>query len=339
VIAGDFRNGLRAHARAPFITVVAVAVLALGIAAASVSLAIVDAFFVRNLPIANSDRFVHVYRQSEANEPFPISFPDFEDIRGLTTVFDGAVAEAPAPLMMTVGAAAPERVWGELVSDDYFVQLGLSAREGRLFTGPEDALVLSEAFWKRRFGASPAVIGTTIEIEGRPYRVTGVAPAGFGGTIVGFSADLWLPLRSGATTSADSPMRDDAENRGEANYFVIARLTPSSRVEQARAALTTLAARLARDYPQTSAGLRLTALTQSEGRFPTVRDRVFGGSMLTIVVAVLACCWPGRPSAARTSRSALRSARRAAASSANCWPSRRQSLLPPARSASSSRGR
>jgi hypothetical protein len=50
---------------------------------------------VRDLPIANSERFVHVYRQSEANEPFPISFPDFEDIRGLTTVFDGAVAEAP----------------------------------------------------------------------------------------------------------------------------------------------------------------------------------------------------------------------------------------------------
>ena len=262
----------------------------------SVSLAIVDAFFVRNLPIADSARFVHVYRQSENNEPFPISFPDFEDIRQLTAVFDGAVAEAPAPLIMTVGAAAPERVWGEFVSDDYFSQLGLAARHGRLFTAPEDAVVVSDAFWQRRFGASPSVIGATIQIEGRPYRVIGVAPAGFGGTIVGFTADLWLPLasavfpvglRSGPTKTADSPMRDDAENRGERNYFVMARLTPSSRIEQARTALQTLAAHLGREYPETSAGLRLTALTQSEGRFPTVRDRVFDASILTIVVAVL----------------------------------------------------
>jgi predicted permease len=287
VIATDLRSGLRAHARAPLATAVAVAVLALGIAAASVSLAIVQAFFVRDLPIANSDRFVHVYRQSQANEPFPISFPDYEDVRRLTTIFDGAIAEAPAPLIMTAGAAEPERVWGELVSDDYFGQLGLFAQQGRLFIGPEDAVVLSDAFWRKRFGASRTVIGRTMEIEGRPYRVTGVAPAGFGGTIVGFSADLWLPLRAGSTSSADSPMRDDAFNRGEQNYFVLARLNPSSRIEQARTALQTLAARLGREYPDTSAGLRLTALTQSEGRFPTVRDRVFGASMLTIAVTVL----------------------------------------------------
>jgi predicted permease len=283
----DIIAGVRAHARAPLISAVAAGVLALGIAAASVSLAIVDAFFVRDLPIANSQRFVHVYQQSATGEPFPISFPDFEDVRRLTAVFDGAVAEAPAPLIMTLGSASPERVWGELVSDDYFRQLGLSAQHGRLFTAPEDAVVVSDGFWRRRFGASPSVIGTTIEIEGRPYRVTGIAPTGFGGTIVGFSADLWLPLRSASTRAADSPMRDDAENRGESNYFVMARLRTTSRIEQARTALRALADRLSHEYPDTSAGLRLTALTQSEGRFPTVRDRVFDASMLMIVVAVL----------------------------------------------------
>jgi predicted permease len=282
----DLRVGMRTHRKAPMMTAVAVGVLALGIAATSVSVSIVNAFFVRGLPIADSERFVHVYTQSAAGEPFPVSFPEYEDVRALTQVFDGAAAESPAPLILG-SASSPERVWGELVSDDYFTVLGVPAAHGRVFTGAEDAVVLGDAFWRRRFGADRSVIGSTIDVEGRPLRVAGVAPPSFRGTIVGFSSDLWLPLSAVSTPAVGGTTRDDAESRVDRGYFVMAKLVPGAGVVQARAAVATLARRLGREFPATSEGLALTALTQSEGRFPTVRGSVFGFSMLTVAIAVM----------------------------------------------------
>jgi predicted permease len=287
ILVRDLRAGLRAHARAPMVTALAVGVLALGIAAAAISLSVVDSFFVRQLPIADSDRFVHVYQLSTAGEPFPISFPEYEDVRALTHVFDTATAEAPAPLMVSIGQLPPDRLWGDFVSGDYFRALGVPAAVGRLFTTGEDAIVISDGLWKRRFGSSAALLGTTMTIEGRPFRIVGVAPEIFRGTIVGFSPDLWVPLQSPSIRSADSPVRDDADNRDEHNYFVMARLAPGIGLDQAKTALADLGARLDREVPATSTRTRLSPMTQSQGRFPTVRDTVFGFSMLTVAIGVM----------------------------------------------------
>jgi predicted permease len=280
----DLGFALRTYAKTPLITAVAIGVLALGIAATSVSFSVVNALFVRPLPIQDAGRFVRVYSLSNAGEPFPMSYAEYEDVLGLTHVFDGGIAEAPAPLIVG-GSESPERVWGEVVSDRYFEQLGVVTARGRAFSPGEDAVVISDGFWKRRFGGSSTALNATLLVEGRPYRIAGIATDAFHGTTLGFSSDLWMPARAGPARSDPSAIRDVA-NRDDHQYFVMARLGPGVSVEQAQDALVTLSARHGQERSSGS-GARLAAFTDSEGRFPTVRDSVFGFSMLTVAVGLL----------------------------------------------------
>jgi putative ABC transport system permease protein len=280
----DLAAGARLQARAPLATTAIVLILALGIAATSVSFSIVNSVFIRPLPIQHSERFVRVWRQDGVGAPyFPTRYRDFEDIRDLRPVFDAAAAEEPFPLILGVEGSF-ERVFGEFVSDRYFDVLGVRAALGR-FPAPEEErsgeplVVLSDGLWKRRFGGDRSALAQTITVEGRPHRIIGIAPAGFGGTILGFSSDLWIP-RSTLVAADREP--DDS------SYFTIGRLAPGVEPAQAQRAVEILARRLARDRPDTNRGVTLLALQESEGRIlPTFRGEAIAASALAIVASLL----------------------------------------------------
>ena len=120
-------------------------------------------------------------------------------MRDLRDVFGGALAEEPAPFSLGV-AGSLERVWGELVSDGYFQLLGVRPAEGRFFAPDEESgragepvVVLGHGLWVRRFGASRSALNTTVLLNGRTFRIVGVAPASFHGTTLGLLSDLFVP--------------------------------------------------------------------------------------------------------------------------------------------------
>jgi predicted permease len=283
----DLAFGLRTHLRTPLVTAVVVCTLALGIASAGVSFSLMNALFIRPLPIQGPDRFVRVYHQREGSpQVLPISYRELRDLGDLREVFAGAVAEQPAPF--TLGAAgAYDRVWGEIVSERYFALLGVEPAYGRFFSTSEEeigepVIVISHGLWQRRFGGNPEALNSHVRVDARLMRIIGVAPPAFRGTIVAFESDLWVPIRSAPTRHSETADRAD---RG---YFVIARLTEDSGAGRARAAVDALTHRLQQEYPATNRGIRLIAFPESEGRVPPpFRDGVLGFSTVAVAVALL----------------------------------------------------
>ena len=286
----DLTFGVRSLLKTPLVTAVLVATLALGIAATSVTFSLVNGFFIRPLAISDPERFVRIFNLSANGQYSTISYPDFLDMRELRGVFDGALAEEPAPFSMGV-AGSYERVWGEVVSDGYFPLLGVRPAAGRFFAPDEESAgagepvaVVSHGLWTRRFGAGRSALNTTLLLNGRTFRIVGVAPASFHGTTLGLLSDLWVPAAHERAIRPD----EIRKSRGERSFFGFARLQSGVSVEQARAAVDTLARRLQRDYPGSNSGVRFAVLSESEGRiFPTVRGSVLGAAGVVVAIALV----------------------------------------------------
>jgi predicted permease len=283
----DLAFGVRTHRRTPIVTAIVIATLSLGIAATSVAFSLINGVFLRPPPFQDPERFVRVYHHSASSAQYlPISYAEFDELRRLEGVFDGGLVEEPLPLALRIGDAS-ERVFGEVVSDGYWPLLGIRPVLGRWLSTEEERtgealVIISDGLWKQRFGGSPSAIGRDVGIDGRPYRVVGVAPPGFGGTILGFSSDLWIPL---ASSPGWRGMRTERSNRG---LFAMARLAPGVSINHARAAVDILASRLEREYPASNSGIRLATFAESEGRIlPTFRNEAIGASVLILVVAFL----------------------------------------------------
>jgi predicted permease len=295
-LRSDLRYAIRGHRKTPMMTAVLAGTLALGIAATSLSFSLVNGFFIRPLAIQDPDRFVRIFNSSANGQYSTISYPDFLDMRELRGVFSGAAAEEPAPFSMGI-AGLHERVWGEIVSDGYFPLLGVRPAEGRFFApdeetdgGHEPVVVLSHELWTRRFAGSRDALNSTVLLNGRTFRIIGVAPPSFHGTTLGLLSDLWIPVaheRAGRLLELRT-------RRGMRGFFGMARLNPGATIEQGRAAIDRLARRLQREYPDSNRGVHFAVLSESDGRiFPTVRGSLLGaaGVVITIaaVVLLLAC--------------------------------------------------
>jgi hypothetical protein len=188
---------------------VVVLVLALGIATNISVFSLFTAVFVRPLPGVDdaSALAVVVGRGAPDNRIVTVSYPDYRYLREHDTGFAEIVATSPVPLSLGHGLNG-ERVWGELVGENYFETLGIAAGRGRTLrpsddplTGGAPVVVVSDGLWRRSFGADPAVVGRTVTINARPFTVVGVAESGFHGTMVGVRYDLFLPLTT--MTSAE----------------------------------------------------------------------------------------------------------------------------------------
>ena len=242
--AQDLRYAVRMLVKTPAFTVVVILTLALGIGANTAIFSLTDQVLLRLLPVKSPEQLVVLDGpgafQGRTFNNGTFSYPIYRDFRDQNTVFDGVLARFPAPLtLMTNGQA--ERVNGELVTGNYFDVLGVRADIGRTFTQDDDrtpgghpVAILSHNFWMRRFAGNPAVLNTTVTLNGLPMTVGGVTPPGFYGIVVGESPDVMVPVMMKAQMT---PTWDDLLNRRSRWLTVMARVKPGISREQAEAAM------------------------------------------------------------------------------------------------------
>ncbi len=257
----DVRLGIRALRVRPAFTAVALLSLALGIGANTAVFTLVNEAFLQPLPVAAPEELVSLQNDA-SRRMFPaFSYPNYEDFRDRSDTFSGLIAYRFAPLSVSHDGVA-ERMWGYVVSGNYFEVLGVEPALGRLLSPEDDVLpgghpvaVLSHRSWMRRFGGEPAVVGKEVLVNGRSYTVIGVAAPGFDGTEVIAAPEVFLPI---AMQAAIERGRDWLEDRASENLFVQGRLGPGVGVEVAQASLNAVALELEREYPQVNEGKRVS---------------------------------------------------------------------------------
>ncbi|WP_224367415.1 ABC transporter permease [Hyalangium versicolor] len=244
----DLRFGLRLLLRQPAFTLLVVLTLGLGISANTAIFSLVNGVLLRPLPFPSPERLVSVWEYHPEIGQEAASLPDFLDWREGARSFEYLEACTPTYFNLT-GDGEPERIAGVNVTAGFFQALGVSPALGRTFETDEDrrghnqVVVLSHGFWRRHLGENPAVLGRTLTLNGQPYTIIGVAPERFR---YRWDAELWTPM------AADEP-----QGRRSDFLYVLGRLARGATVERAQAELTTVAARLEKQYPDSNS--RFTA--------------------------------------------------------------------------------
>jgi putative ABC transport system permease protein len=270
----DIRHGARMLRRTPVFSLVAIALLAIGIGVNSAIFTLVDAVLLRPLPVRAPGELVEPltrYPGDPRRNGFSWDF--YEHVRDRNTVFTDVIGFAPARFQTDIGAA--ESIAGEYVVGTLFTALGLQPVIGRLIEpddarpGAEPVAVVSWSFWKRRFDLSPAMLGTPLPLDGVSATIVGVAPRDFTGLLPGVVAEIWRP------TPRPMPLG------------LIARLKPGVSIEQARAQMRLLhqpwIEQLARNDPRwLQADIELAP---AGAGLSTLRDR-FGTPLQVLMSAV-----------------------------------------------------
>jgi predicted permease len=257
-LVADVRYGLRQLRRNPGFITVAVITLALGIGANTAIFSIVNAVLFRSFPYPNSNQLVLVFGVP-LNRPDAlgsISYRDFEVYREHNRVFSEMAGNTFHDLTVT-GLGEPFIVNTAAVTPEIFPLLGANPLAGRILQ-PEDGnkgaapvAILSEALWRSRFGSNPAVIGQAITLDMRSFTVIGILPASFRYPDGAPHQDVWIPV---AQDPLFGPLMSDP---GTGLLGGIARLKPGVSLAQAEAELSTMAARLAAEFPREDSGLTI----------------------------------------------------------------------------------
>lgn len=280
-LARDIRHACRSMVRSPLTTVAIVLSLAIGIGADTAVFTIANAVMSRApAGVANPDELVDISREDRdgsfgVNE---ISVPDYVDLRARTTTLVDVYAydPIPKPVGFAIGGQGAERVYAHTVSVNYFDVLGVQAAGGRLLTDqdPDRAVVLSHAFWTRRFQQDPSVTGRSVRINGQPLVIAGVADSAFRGTSL-VAADVWMLF--------DPALPDPSYRRGVPAALVRGRLKPRVSVAQAAAEAEMIGRALAEEYPENRQhGLRLVAASYIPGNLALP----FGGVFVLVTLFV-----------------------------------------------------
>jgi predicted permease len=249
----DLRYAYRMLLKTPGFTVVAILTLALGIGANIAAFSIVDGVLLRPLPFPQSGQLVRVFDDLRGSNTKDVgmSVPQFWDYRDRAGVFQDIAVIWPIPVALT-GIDRPRRIEVLATSPNYFTMLGVQPQIGRVFTQKEDvpgfieAVVLSDGFWRREFGADPNILGKSLRLDGDLYRVIGVMPPGFHhpGRTLETEEDAFIAAGYNALPFPVPPLRSVRMLPG-----TIARLKPGLTVEEAQARLEAFDAGLIRDYP------------------------------------------------------------------------------------------
>jgi putative ABC transport system permease protein len=244
-LAQDVRYGIRTLRRSPGFTAVAIMTLALGIGANSAIFSFVDGAMLRPLPYPDADRIVQVWEKPPRGLRNVISALNYLDWKSSSTVFDSLAAATGSPMTLS-GEGEPVVLRAARVSASYFDIYQIAPAIGRTFAvdedrpGKEHVVVLSHRVWASRFGGDAALVGRTITLDGQPYTVIGVMPQG-SAFDRGFN-ELWRPL---AFTPGEL-------TRNFHWLTVTGRLKPGVSLDEARAQMNTIGARIARDYPDSN---------------------------------------------------------------------------------------
>ena len=243
--------------RSPGVTLLSIATMGLGIGASAILFALVNAIVLRPLPYPEPDRLVRIFDtnpQANVNR-VGVASGNLDDWRRRASVFDGIAGYSSTGRTASFDGDADVLITAQ-VTDDFFTVLRVSPVIGRAFTedemrradfnsanapaGPDPVVLLSSGVWTERFGADPGVVGRTITLERRPFKVVGVMPAGF--AMPDANVQLWIPW--------------NIKGRPRDQHYLgaVARLKPGVSLAQAAGVLNNVARELGDEYPATNRG-------------------------------------------------------------------------------------
>jgi putative ABC transport system permease protein len=283
-VARDLAYTVRLLRKRPAFSAVCVVTIALGVGASTALFAVVDAVLLKPLPLPEPTTLVRIYDTNLAKgiEKTGVATGNLVDWRRRAGTLRGLAGHYTMGRTLTVGLES-EVVLAAQVSEDFFPVLGVEAALGRTFTAEETAaalfnsaaapvgadpvLVLSHGLWQRRFGGDPQVVGRTVLLERRAFRVVGVMPAGF--TMPAPDVQVFLPWG----LEGDEP-------RDQHYVSAVARLAPGASVAAAEEELRAVASALAGEHPQTNEGWSVEVVS--------LQDDLVGDSGRTLVVLLAA---------------------------------------------------
>jgi len=280
----DLRYSLRQVLKNPGFFVVAVAALALGIGANTAIFSAVEALLLRPLPYFQPDRLVMVWDDSSFigfpdNTPAPANFVDW---KSQNTVFSDMAARQGSSMSLT-GDGAPEQLFGQRVTTNFFDVLGVQPALGRVFTPEEDkakehVVLLSYGLWQRRFGGDRSIVGRYVLLNNGPTKVLGVMPKGF--FFREKNVDYWTPLYF-------TPER--WAQRGNHFLNVVARMKPGVTLKQAQSEMNTIAVRLQKQYPETNAKVGVNVVPMQQDFAGDTKDGLLVLQVASVFVLLIAC--------------------------------------------------
>jgi predicted permease len=290
----DLRFAGRTFARSPGFTLLAIAVLALGIGANSAIFSLVNAILIRPLS-GQADSLVGVYShdRTKPDSYRAFSYPNYVDIRDRSGIFEGLLAHTLTSAGVADGDTT-RRTFVAVTSSNYFDTLDVRLAAGRAFTREEErpganlpVVIANYGMWQAR-GLDPAFLGSTIRINTQDFTVVGVTPAGFTGTMALAAPDLWLPLGVFDTIVRDRYKTSGTglADRGHAALILAGRLKPVLGDEVVRARLEALSAQLAEAYPEYNRDQLLT--THPLARTATSTTPHTDGAMVPLAGVLLA---------------------------------------------------
>jgi putative ABC transport system permease protein len=279
----DARYAARALRRSPGFTAVAVLTLALGVGVNTAIFSVVHAVMLRPLPFGAPDRLVTIFENNPARgfSEFAASDPNFLDWRAQATSWEALAASGGGDVSMAT-SGDPEVVTALRVTADFLPALGVTPALGRNFRPDEDrpggdarVAIISDGLWRRAFAASPAVVGSGARINDVPHTIVGVLPPTFEWN----ETDLLRPLAP-----------DPARSRNDHQISVIGLRKPGVSLDEARAELTGIAARLAQQYPEDNGGWSVQLVPFYDWLIPEpVRESLVVLQGAVVLVLLIAC--------------------------------------------------
>jgi putative ABC transport system permease protein len=282
----DVRFGIRSLLKSPRFTIAAVLTLALGIGANTAMFSVIHSVLLKAWPVRDSSRLMVVSQRQANGGANLFSTQDFLDWKQQGGLLARMGARVSWEFNLSGTGTQPERVPGGEVSYDWLPTLGVEPMLGRLFSAQEDvagagnSVVLSSALWKGRYGANPNIVGQSIQLDGAPYTVVGVMPAGFNG--LDSKELLWTPLQ----------LRPDTGVSASPNFHWLSgyiRLPDGVSLNQARSELDAMAARLHRQDPSGDMGFGVYLQTLNDAYTGGVRPALLMLMGCVGFVLLIAC--------------------------------------------------
>jgi putative ABC transport system permease protein len=256
----DFRAALRSLRNSPTFTLVALAVLALGIGAGTAIFSVVDAVVLRGLPFDEHDRLAVVLEHDTRR---PVTFGGgtttpqmYLDWRTMQESFDGLAAVGGGSFRLRTESGEPADARAQRVTWEFFPTLRVTPILGRSFTADDEVegrhrvAILSHGFWQRRFGGANDVVGKIIDLNEESWEIVGVLPRGFAYPV---SSDRPSEIFAPIAFRPEEKTRADSRNY---NWTAIGRLKRGVSIEQAHEQMNRVAAALDEQYPKWSPGRR-----------------------------------------------------------------------------------
>jgi predicted permease len=272
----DLRYGVRMLLKKPGFTLIAIITLALGIGANTAIFSIINAAFLRQLPVPEPQQLVFGFSGTRNSPWQSISYLNYLEYRDRNEVFTGLAAYGPINVSLS-SDERPDLVRGLIITGNYFDLLGVRVMLGRPISPAEDSTpnahpvaVISHRLWQRRFGGAASAIGQRLLVNGRSFTVIGVAPPGFEGAELLQTSDLYVPMMMQALVRPPSggfagEMNPDMLGRRGGGWLrMLGRLKPGVSFEHAQASLAVVDRQLAEAYPDTNRDNRVTLFPVSK---------------------------------------------------------------------------